>query len=88
MDKTSRMIPLGSDTESRPTAAMREAIARAEVGDEQHGKDPTVNRLQESERGVSMGQVRGEIRAVTHLGVSSDDVTAAIAAVADMARKT
>ena len=41
------MIPLISDTESKPTLAMREAIARAEVGDEQRGEDPTVNRLQE-----------------------------------------
>ena len=41
------MIPLSSDTESKPTAAMREAIARAEVGDEQRGEDPTVNRLQD-----------------------------------------
>ena len=41
------MIPLSSDTETKPTAAMREAIARAEVGDEQRGEDPTVNRLQD-----------------------------------------
>lgn len=41
------MIPLSSDTETRPSAAMRAAIARAEVGDEQRGEDPTVNRLQE-----------------------------------------
>ena len=41
------MIPLASDTESRPTAAMRAAIAAAEVGDEQKGQDPTVNRLLE-----------------------------------------
>lgn len=41
------MIPLNSDTESQPTTAMREAIARAEVGDEQQGRDPTVNLLQE-----------------------------------------
>ena len=41
------MIPLISDTESKPTPAMREAIARAEVGDEQRGEDPTVNRLQD-----------------------------------------
>lgn len=40
------MIPLISDTESKPTAAMRAAIANAEVGDEQRGEDPTVNRLQ------------------------------------------
>jgi len=39
-------IPLSSDTETRPTAAMRVAIAKAEVGDEQRGEDPTVNRLQ------------------------------------------
>jgi threonine aldolase len=38
-------INLLSDTQTRPTAAMREAIARAEVGDEQIGDDPTVNVL-------------------------------------------
>lgn len=42
-----RVIPLVSDTESKPTPAMRQAIANAEVGDEQRGEDPTVNRLQE-----------------------------------------
>ena len=42
-----RLIPLISDTETKPTAAMRQAIANAEVGDEQQGQDPTVNRLQE-----------------------------------------
>jgi threonine aldolase len=42
-----RRISLISDTETRPTPAMREAIARAEVGDEQRGEDPTVNALQE-----------------------------------------
>jgi len=34
-------INLMSDTQTRPTAAMREAMARAEVGDEQIGDDPT-----------------------------------------------
>ena len=43
----SSLIPLVSDTETRPTPAMREAMARAEVGDEQRGEDPTVNQLQE-----------------------------------------
>nr|WP_242544846.1 AraC family transcriptional regulator [Corallococcus sp. NCSPR001] len=43
----SRLIPLSSDTESKPTPAMRQAVASAEVGDEQHGEDPTVNLLQE-----------------------------------------
>jgi len=41
------IISLVSDTETRPTDAMRRAIASAEVGDEQKGQDPTVNRLQE-----------------------------------------
>jgi threonine aldolase len=38
-------INLLSDTQTRPTAGMREAIARAEVGDEQIGDDPSVNLL-------------------------------------------
>ncbi len=38
-------INLLSDTQTRPTQAMREAIARADVGDEQSGDDPTVNLL-------------------------------------------
>src|SRR6202790_4873976 len=40
-------INLLSDTQTRPTPDMREAIARAEVGDEQIGDDPTVNLLYE-----------------------------------------
>jgi threonine aldolase len=40
-------IDLRSDTVTRPTAAMREAMARAEVGDDVYGEDPTVNALQE-----------------------------------------
>ena len=40
------MIDLRSDTVSEPTAPMRAAIARAEVGDDVFGDDPTVNRLQ------------------------------------------
>ncbi len=40
------MIDLRSDTATRPTAAMREAIARAEVGDEQKREDPTVLELE------------------------------------------
>src|SRR5476651_2666528 len=38
-------INLLSDTQTRPTPAMREAMTRAEVGDEQIGDDPTVNLL-------------------------------------------
>lgn len=41
------MIDLRSDTVTKPTPAMREAMARAEVGDDIYGEDPTVNRLQE-----------------------------------------
>lgn len=41
-----RAIDLRSDTVTRPTPAMREAMARAEVGDDVYGEDPTVNRLQ------------------------------------------
>lgn len=39
-------IDLRSDTVTRPTAAMRAAMAAAEVGDDQYGEDPTVNALQ------------------------------------------
>src|ERR1700677_2049729 len=38
-------INLLSDTQTRPTSGMREAMARAVVGDEQIGDDPTVNLL-------------------------------------------
>jgi len=40
------VIDLRSDTVTKPTAAMREAMARAEVGDDVYGEDPTVNRLE------------------------------------------
>ncbi|CCE07743.1 putative L-allo-threonine aldolase [Bradyrhizobium sp. STM 3843] len=45
-------INLLSDTQTRPTAAMRDAMARAEVGDEQIGDDPTVNLLCERVAGL------------------------------------
>ena len=41
------MIELFSDTLTQPTAAMRRAMAEAEVGDEQRREDPATNRLQE-----------------------------------------
>lgn len=41
------MIDLRSDTVTRPTPAMRKAMADAEVGDDVYSEDPTVNRLQE-----------------------------------------
>lgn len=42
-----RLVDLRSDTVTRPSLAMRKAIAEAEVGDDVFGDDPTVNRLQE-----------------------------------------
>jgi threonine aldolase len=41
------IVDLRSDTVTKPTAAMRLAMAEAEVGDDVYGEDPTVNRLQE-----------------------------------------
>lgn len=40
-------IDLRSDTVTRPTAAMRQAIFEAEVGDDVYGEDPTVRKLEE-----------------------------------------
>jgi threonine aldolase len=40
-------IDLRSDTVTRPTDAMRAAMAAAPVGDDQYGEDPTTNRLQQ-----------------------------------------
>ncbi|MBI5481579.1 MAG: aminotransferase class I/II-fold pyridoxal phosphate-dependent enzyme [Deltaproteobacteria bacterium] len=42
------MIDLRSDTVTRPTAAMRRAMAAAEVGDDVYGEDPTVRLLEET----------------------------------------
>lgn len=42
-----RRVDLRSDTHTRPTAAMREAMFAAEVGDDGEHEDPTVNRLEE-----------------------------------------
>lgn len=39
-------IDMRSDTVTRPTPAMRQAMAQAEVGDDMSGEDPTVNRLE------------------------------------------
>ena len=47
-----RIIDLRSDTVTKPTEAMREAMARAEVGDDVYGEDPTVNRLQDMAAGL------------------------------------
>jgi threonine aldolase len=44
---TGHMIDLRSDTVTKPTAAMRRAMADAEVGDDVYAEDPTVRRLEE-----------------------------------------
>jgi threonine aldolase len=73
------LIDLRSDTVTRPTAAMRRAMAEAEVGDDHYGEDPTVNRLQdevarllgfESALFVPTGTMGNEIaiRILTHPG--------------------
>ena len=41
-----RVIDLRSDTVTLPSAAMRRAMAEAEVGDDVYGEDPTINRLE------------------------------------------
>jgi threonine aldolase len=46
------MIDLRSDTVTRPSSAMRQAMAEAEVGDDVYGEDPTVNQLQDDIAGL------------------------------------
>jgi threonine aldolase len=41
------MIDLRSDTVTKPTPQMRQAMANADVGDDVYGEDPTVNRLEQ-----------------------------------------
>jgi threonine aldolase len=69
------MIDLRSDTVTKPTPAMREAMARAEVGDDVFGEDPAVNRLQENvavllgkEAGLFMvsGSMSNQVAVKTH----------------------
>jgi threonine aldolase len=51
-ETNTRPIDLRSDTVTRPTPAMRRAMAEAEVGDDVYGEDPTVNRLEALAAGV------------------------------------
>ena len=55
---TDAAIDLRSDTFTRPTAAMRRAMAEAEVGDDVYGEDPTVNRLQSRAAELSSAKPR------------------------------
>ncbi len=76
-------IDLRSDTVTRPTPAMRAAMAAAEVGDDVYAEDPTVNRLEaraaqifgrEAAIFVPTGTMGNQIaiRLHTHHGAGSD----------------
>ena len=55
LHKTPKLIDLRSDTVTKPTPAMREAMAQAEVGDDVFGDDPIVNQL-EAETAALLGK--------------------------------
>jgi len=72
-----RTIDLRSDTVTQPTPAMREAMYRAEVGDDVFGEDPTVNRLEamgaermgkEAGLFVASGTMGNLVAVLTHCG--------------------
>ena len=72
-----KSIDLRSDTVTLPTPAMREAIYRAEVGDDVYGEDPTVNRLEamaaermgkEAALFVASGTMGNLVSLLTHCG--------------------
>jgi threonine aldolase len=78
-------VNLYSDTQTRPTAAMRAAIAAAEVGDEQRGQDPTTRALEErvaellgQEAAVFMpsGTMCNEIALLLHIRPGGDELIA------------
>jgi threonine aldolase len=70
-------VDLRSDTVTHPTPAMREAMYRAEVGDDVYGEDPTVNRLEriaaeqlgkEAALFVASGTMGNLVALLTHCG--------------------
>ena len=67
-----RTIELRSDTFTTPTPEMRRAMADAEVGDDEYGEDPTVNRLQ-SLAAALLGNRSGAVRAVGDDGEPARD---------------
>ena len=80
-------IELQSDTQTRPTKEMREAIASAEVGDEQGFNDPTVTALVErvaelfgKERAVFLpsGTMCNQISAAVHCGPGDDIIVGSL----------
>lgn len=73
----SRIIDLRSDTVTAPTEEMRRAMARAEVGDDVYGEDPTVKRLEElaaekvgkeAALFVPSGTMGNQVAVMTHTG--------------------
>ena len=77
MEAPVQLVDLRSDTVTRPTPAMRTAMAQAEVGDDVYGEDPTVNRLEdmaaerfghESALLVSSGTQGNLLALLTHCG--------------------
>ena len=46
LGRDGRVVDLRSDTVTKPSSAMRDAMVSAEVGDDVYGEDPTVNRLE------------------------------------------
>ena len=82
---TAIRIDLISDTSTRPTPGMRRAMAEAEVGDEQRGEDPCVNRLceraaelmgQEAALFVPSGTMCNQIAIATHCQPGDEIITA------------
>lgn len=67
-------VDLRSDTVTRPTEAMRTAMARAEVGDDFYGEDPTVTQLEEN-----VAELTGTEAAVLVVGGTMANLTALMA---------
>lgn len=88
MDSDSISIDLRSDTVTKPTPAMREAMANAPLGDDVYGEDPTVNRLEEmaaqmlgkeSAVLVSSGTMGNLISVMAHCGRGDEMIVGHIA---------
>ena len=86
---TDSYVDLRSDTVTRPSPAMRRAIADAEVGDDWYGDDPTVSgtghSLRDWEQRLAAHRVRvtlvpGRLRMLTHADVTARDIDTALAA--------
>ena len=58
-------INLYSDTQTRPSRAMKQAMMAAEIGDEQGGSDPTVWELCDRTAALA-GQAGGDVHALRH----------------------